>query len=66
MRIYNGKENQMAVFRNVISFHDTSLPIDELIVEVNGKSEFVNANNHSSNKAETNRTERWVRLHESK
>ncbi len=62
LRIYNGKENQMAVFRDVVSFFDTSLPIDELVVEIDGKTEFSKGKDHEWEKSESNRIEKWVRL----
>lgn len=60
LRVYEGTDKQRAIFLNVKSFRDLSIPIMRLYVKSEGKDEWErDTEGNSSNKSKTNVTREW-------
>lgn len=60
LRIYRNATEQIAVIRNVVEFWEETLPMKELVIEVNGQSKYVASNDKNSLTKEELITRKWI------
>jgi hypothetical protein len=60
LRIYENETKQRAIFTNVRSFRDLSIPVRRKVVEEVGSSDWEETEERSSNSKIVDRTVKWV------
>lgn len=62
LRFYEGKENQRAIFTNVRSFRDLSIPVEKLVVQTITESKRKSDHKTGEEMYTVEREERWEKV----